>query len=203
MTTDEFIHNLKGDWQSQDDGAERVLHRLRRNRWTPHVMLGLEVLGAVGALLIGLWFAWAAAHREDQQLLLGLSAAVLLLSAPVLCIATVRARRAALSWGKETPESLLQIGIRRAEASLRVIRIGRWHLVILALFLAILWAAEVSGMIQAMEFLTFYTATCVIVSLLAWLWMASREKRLRGECDALIRLLAMMRTGDEHDSTSP
>jgi hypothetical protein len=195
--TDDFMRSLQHDWQSQDDGAARVLRRLRRNRWTPHVVLAFEILGCIGALLVGLWFAWTAVHSEDQQLLLALSAGVLLIAAPALCVASVRARRAALAWDSATPDALLRIGIRRAEASLRAVRIGRWHLAILAVFVAMLWVAEALHLIDAVGFLTLYSAVSLAASLLAWLWMSWREKRVRNERAACVRLLAIMQAGDD------
>jgi len=39
----------------------------------------------------------------------------------------------------------LRIGIRRAEALLRVLRIERWHIAIIAAFVATLWIVEALG----------------------------------------------------------
>lgn len=194
---DDFIRGLQSDWQSQEDGTVEILRRLQRNRWSPHVILALQIVGCLGALLVGVWFAWSAAHNEEQRLLLALSAAVLLIAAPTLCAASVKARRDGFAWANETPEAMLQIGIRRADATLRAIRIGRWHLAVLACFVAVLWAAEALGLIQAIEFLILYTAICVIASLLVGFWMVWREKRVRGERDACIRMLDIMHVSDE------
>jgi hypothetical protein len=191
---DSFICNLQGDWQSQDHDAARVLRRLRRNRWIPHIVLGTEILGCAFALLVGVWFAWIAAHTE--KLLFALSAA------PALCIASVMARRHSLAWDVETPESLLRVAIRRAEASLRAIRIGRWHIAIIAAFVITLWMVEALRFIHAIGFLMFYTTVCVVVSVASWLWMAWREKRVRGEHAACVRLLATLQVDNEMDPES-
>lgn len=189
---DNFIRSLQGDWQSQGHDAARVLRRLRRTRWVPHIVLGSEIVGCAVALLVGIWFAWIAAHTWEHKLLFALSAGVLLITAPGLCIASVIVRRHSLAWDAETPETLLQVGMRRTESSLSAIRIGRWHIAVIALFVTTLWILEAIGLIHAVDFLIFYTAVCVVVSAVAWLWMRWREKRLRGEHAALVRLLAAL-----------
>jgi uncharacterized membrane protein YedE/YeeE len=187
--SDEFIRSLQGDWQSQDHGADSVLRRLRRNRWTPHILLGAELAVFVLALAVGVWFAWQALRDSPQQLLFALSAGMILLTAPTLCVAGLRARRASLAWAAETPESLLKVGMRRAESSLRAIRVGRWHVAITGVFLAILWVCEALGVLHAMDFLVFYTVICVLVSAVAWLWMNRADRRARSERAACARLL--------------
>jgi hypothetical protein len=169
---------------------------LRRTRWMPHIVLGSEIVGCAFALLVGIWFAWVAAHTEEHELLYALSAGVMLIAAPGLCVATVIVRRHSLAWDAETPESLLHTGIRRTESSLSAIRIGRWHIAIIALFVTVLWILEAAGLIHAVGFLIFYTAVCVAASAVAWLWMTWREKRLRGEHAALVRLLAALKVDD-------
>jgi hypothetical protein len=189
---DNFIRSLQSDWQSHDHDAARVLRRLRRTRWIPHIVLGSEIVGCAFALLVGIWFAWVAAHTEEHKLLFALSAGVMLIAAPGLCVASVIVRRHSLAWDAETPETLLHVGIRRAESSLSAIRIGRWHIAIIALFVMTLWVLEAIGLIHAVGFLILYTAVCVVVSAVAWLWMRWREKRLRSEHAALVRLLAAL-----------
>ncbi len=189
---DNFIRSLQSDWQSQDHDAARVLRRLRRTRWMPHIVLGSEIAGCAVALFVGIWFAWVAAHTEEHKLLFALSAGVMLIATPALCAATVIARRHSLAWDAETPETLLRVGMRRAESSLSAIRIGRWHIAIIALFVTTLWVLEAIGLIHAFGFLIFYTAVCLILSTVAWLWMTWREKRLRLERAVLVRLLAAL-----------
>lgn len=190
--SDDFIRSLQGDWQSRDQDVSAALRRLRQTRWVPHLVLGAEVIGCAIALLVGIWFAWVAAHNEEHTLLFTLSAAIMLLAAPALCIASVVARRESLAWHAETPESILNVGIRRVESSLTAIRIGRWHVAIVALFVVALWLLQSIGLINAMKFLTFYTSVCLAISLTAWAWMRWREKRLRSERAALHRLLAAL-----------
>lgn len=193
---DDFILGLQHDWQAQEHDTAAILRRLRWNRWTPHIVLAVEMLGCAGALLVGLWFAWLAAHSEQHQVLFALSSGVILLTVPALAVFGVLARRAGLAWDAETPESLLRFGIRRAESSLRVIRLGRLHVAIVAAFVVTLWAAEVLSFIHVTEFLIFYTAVCFALSLVAWLWMTWREKRARGERAACARLLAALQSAD-------
>lgn len=189
---DNFIRSLQDDWQSRDRDVSDVLRRLHRTRWVPHVVLGTEIVGCAFALLVGIWFAWVAAHTQEHALLFTLSAAIMLLAAPALCIASVVVRRQSLAWDAETPESVLNVGIRRVESSLAAIRIGRWHIAIISIFVLTLWVLEAIGLLNAVQFLIFYTSVCMVVSIGAWVWMAWREKRLRSERAALARLLASL-----------
>jgi hypothetical protein len=197
---DDFLRGLQADWQSQANDADKVLRRLHRNRWTPHIVLGGEILVCALAFLVGLWFAWIAMHDEQHRLLFALSAAVMLLTAPALCVAGVMARRPSLAWDVETPESLLKVGMRRAESSLRAIRIGRWHVAIIAAFVTALWIAEALGFIDAIDFLLLYTSVCLVASVASWLWMRWRENRVRSEHAACIRLLAALQVDNRIDS---
>lgn len=196
---DDFIRSLRGDWQSQEYDAVKVLRRIHRNRWTPHIVLGAEMLVGAFAFLVGLWFAWTAAHDEQHKLLFALSAGVLLLTAPALCVAGAMARRPSLAWDAETPESLLNVGIRRAEASLRAMRIGRWSIAAIAVFVVTLWIVEALGLIHARNFLVIYTTVCLIVSVGSWLWMMWRERRVHSERAACVRLLAALQVDNGGD----
>jgi hypothetical protein len=200
--SDNFIRALRGDWQAQDHGATAVLQRVRRNRWTPHVVLAAELAGCVFAVLVGLWFAWMALQDQEQKLLFALSAAVLLLTAPALAVAGFRARRASLAWADETPESLLKVAMGRADATLRAIRVGRWHLAIIAIFVTMLWVIEALGFLHAIDFLVLYTAICLGVSVVAWVWMRRGEKRARGEIAACTRMLAALQVDSPGEGIS-
>lgn len=191
--TDELILSLQREWQSQDYDASHVLRRLRRARWTPHLVFALEVIGCCLALGVGVWFAWMATHQSEHKLLLALSAAVLLVAVPVLGIATALARRPSLAWDDETPESILRIGILRADASLRAMRVGRWHIAVVAAFVVLLGALQLLKLIDALEFLFLYASVCAVVSLGSWIWMAWRIRAVRAERDACVRLLATLR----------
>jgi hypothetical protein len=192
--SDDLIRSLQKDWQSQEYDASHVVRRLRRARWMPHIVLGFEMLGCCVALTVGAWFAWVAMHQSDHKLLYTLSAALLLITAPVLGVASALARRPGLAWDEETPESILRIGIRRAEASLRAMQVGRWHIAIVAMFVALLWTLELMNIIHARQFLVIYSSVCLVVSAGAWVWMIWRSRSVRAERDECRRLLASLRS---------
>lgn len=194
---DDFIRDLRSDWQSQDHDVTNALQRLRRNRWTPHLALAVELSACALALSTGLWFAWVAAHDEEQRILFVLSAAVSLITAPALGVASLIARRRSFAWDAESPETLLLVGVRRVDASLRAIRIGHWHVGTVAVFVAVLWIAQALSFIRAIEFLVLYTAVCVVVCVASWLWMMRREKQLRSEQAAYLSLLAKLQVDGE------
>jgi hypothetical protein len=191
--TDDLIRRLQSDWQSQEIDATEIVHRLRRTRWVPHLVLGLEILACCLASGVGVWFAWVANHHPEHRLLYTLSAVILLISAPVLAVASALARRASLGWHDETPESILRIGLRRTEASLRAMRVGHWHIAIIAGFVAVLWACQWLELIDAFEFLILYSSVCLVVALGSWLWMRWRARAVTAERNAYVRLLTEFR----------
>src|SRR5262249_41170114 len=156
-TMDDYFGSLQADWRAQPDETAAVLRRLRWHRWTPHLVLAAEMLGLALALLVGGWFAWLATQLEAHRLLVGLSAAIMLLAIPPFAIATVIARRASLGWDEQTPEALLRTGMRRAESALQTMRLGRWHIAVVAAFVALLWIVEALGLMHERGFLIFYT----------------------------------------------
>lgn len=134
-----------------------------------------------------------AAHQAEHKLLFALSAAVLLVAAPAMAVAIAMARRASLAWHDETPESILRIGIRRADSALQAMRVGRWHLASIAAFTLVLWVLQAAGLIQALQFLVFYTALSLAVALASLGWMAWRSRKLTGERETCVRLLEALR----------
>ena len=194
---DDFIRDLRGAWQSQDHDVTAALQRLRRNRWTPHLVLAMEISVCMLSLATGVWFAWVAAHNEQHRILFALSAAVLLITAPALAVASLLARRHSFAWDAVSPEALLRVGLHRAEASLRAIRIGRWHIAIVAVFVAVLWIAQALGFVRAIDFLVLYTAVCAVVCVGSALWMRLRERQLRSEHAAHLSLLAKLQVEGE------
>ena len=55
-------------------------------------------------------------------------------------------------------------------------RVGRWHVAIIAGFVAVLWTCQLLELIDAVEFLVFYSSVCLAVSLGSWLWMVWRAR---------------------------
>lgn len=190
---DDDIRQLQRDWQSQEYEVSHVVRRLRRARWTPHLVFAIELIGGCFAVGIGIWFAVMAAQQAEHKLLLGLSAAVMLIAVPLLGIATAFARRPSLAWDGETPESVLRIGIQRAEATLRTLQLWRWHIAVVAGFVALLATLQFLEIIDAFEFVVLYASICLVVSLGSWAWLRRRTRTVRAERDACVRLLNSLR----------
>jgi hypothetical protein len=197
---DDFLRQAQADWRAQESGAEPVLHRLRRGRWTPHALVGLDIAGCTFMAGAGLWLAWIAIRAAHHEILFAVSAAVLLASAPVIAVAAVLARRAALHWEDKTPEDILRIGVARADSSLNALRLVRWQIATLVAFVAVLWSLEAIGLLNAFGFLLFYTSVCIVSAILWILWCRWRQARLVRERAACVRLLAEFGGGDEPEA---
>ena len=191
---DEFLEELQTSWRGQDVALSDTLSRLRRQRWRPHLALGFELLATAVTMGVGLWFAWLAVPLKS--LLFGVSAAILLIAAPALAVGAWLARKSTLRWEEETPETLLISGMRRADASLKVLRLGRVHLALIVAFVGVLWVLELGGLIGARSFLVIYTLICGATVALYLPWIAWREKRVNQERAVCRRLLDDLREGD-------
>ena len=189
--TDEFLEELQSSWRGQQVALADVEARLRRQRWRPHVALGLELLGTAVVMGVGVWFAVTGFRLGS--LLLGMSAAILLIAAPALAVAAWLARKDTLRWEMETPETVLTAGLKRADASLKVLRLGRVHLAVIGAFVAILWATQWAGWIDATDFLVIYTLICAATAAVYLPWLAWRERRVRKERAECQRLLDDLR----------
>jgi MFS family permease len=195
---DDFLQEAQGDWRlqpaSQGPAIDRIRRRLRRTRWLPHLLMGLEIMGGVIAIFLGLWFASMA--REQRDLLFTLSAAVMLLVAPSLVLASIMARR---RWEDETPESILRTSLARTDASLAAVRLGRWHCAVIAGFVVLLWITQAAGLIDAKRFLLFYTTVCAAILLFYLPWLSWRKWRLLQERKNCQRLLEDLQASDITD----
>jgi hypothetical protein len=192
--TDEFLEELQSSWRGQDVALAEVQARLRRQRWRPHLALGYELLCTAVVMGVGVWFALMAVRLGS--LLFAMSAAVLLIAAPALALAAWLARKDTLRWEEETPESVLVSGMRRAEASLKVLRLGRVHMAVIGAFVLVLWATELGGLIDARDFVVLYTLICAAMAAFYLPWIAWREKRVNQERAECQRLLDDLRAGD-------
>ncbi len=211
--TDEFIRELQTRWRTQPVDGASVVARLRRERGTPRLLLGLEIVQAVVGILSGVVFVWlaldasllarwlggliearfaspeeATGYLRTLRILLGAGGAVMLTTVPPLAWAAISARRAGLAWENETPESVLRAGLRRADSSLRANRIGRWHVFVLLAFVAGLWALPLVGLTPVLV-----VASMTLIYLLSiapfWIWLDLRRERLRREIETCLGLL--------------
>jgi hypothetical protein len=185
--TDDFLLEAQANWRRQDAGFVDVQAHLRRTRLIPIAILVLELLGAAIGLAVGVWFAWVAA--VSGELIFALSAIVMIGAMPPVAVATVLARRNSLRWEDETPDSVLRVGLRRAEATLAAIRISRWGVVVIVAFNAVLWAFQLAGLLDALDFLTLYSSASAATCIAGLLWLSWRQKRVVREHAACQRLL--------------
>lgn len=185
--TDDFLRDAQERWRGHNSDYETVRRRLRRTRWAPHALLGLEFLGAAAAFAVGLWFLATALTTRDP--LFGLSALVMLGALPALTMVSFWARRGTLRWEVETPEGVVRHGLRRAEASLQAIRVGYWGATLVAGFVLVLWLAELAGAIHARDFLILYTAVSAAICGPYLLYLGWRRRHVLRERAACLRLL--------------
>ncbi|MFO1186271.1 MAG: hypothetical protein U1E87_01710 [Alphaproteobacteria bacterium] len=186
--TDPFLQDLQQDWRRQDANVGEISRRLRRARFVPHLLIGLEILGglvgfATGVLLLFRWI-------ETGETLFLFATPVLLFGLPAIAIAAWRARRGSLRWEDETPESVLRTALARGEASLRAIQVGRLSVYTLAGFAVALWIAMGFGIIAHLTFVLWYSALCFLAATLTWGWLEFRTRRVRRQVAACRGALA-------------
>ncbi len=213
--TDDFIRELQADWLAQPVDKTLIVGRLKRGRWTPRVLFWLELLQGVAGLAGGVLFVWLAMDADVLALLFdgsirarpeslltlrsvfAVSGVVLLTTTPPLVWGALQARRGSLKWEDETPEGVLRVGVRRAVASLQANRVGRWHVWVLAAFVALLWGLVIVGFAPA-YLVAFMTVTYAIIIAPLWLWLDLRRERVRRELETCLQLLQQY-PGDRPD----
>jgi hypothetical protein len=94
----------------------------------------------------------------------------------------------------------LRIGILRADATLRAMRVGWWHIATVAGVVVVLWVLQWLRFLDAERFLVLYSSVCFIASLGSGLWMRWRTRAVLRERAACTRLLAELSTGLDADA---
>jgi hypothetical protein len=185
--TDDFIASLKADWDRQTAETQVIL--LRRRRWTPHLLLAADALGAIALTAGGLGFATAAVRFGD--LLYVLSAIAMLLFALPLVLVGIRMRWRALDWDDETSAGVLASYLRRLGATEQIVRLSRRGAYTLLALAGAVWMGEGAGIIrQPTPILAVITGTWMMAGAIWLCWVRSRLARIGRErrgCEALLR----------------
>jgi MFS family permease len=148
----------------------------------------------IAAMLAGVWFAYLSWQLTSPMF--GMLAVLLVLAGPALAVAVVVARPDASGEEGESPESLLVDGIRRTDAALRIVKLGRAHVGVICSYVVILWLCEAGGMVSLKGFLVFFTFACAVTAIAYLPWLASRERRLYEERAALQQRLGEIEAGE-------
>ncbi len=86
--------------------------------------------------------------------------------------------------------SVLRTALRRSEASLRVIRFGRWQLAVICAFVLVLWVACALGLIRERWFVIFYSLVS-LATVVPWFFgLRAYERRVlaeRANCERLLQ----------------
>ncbi len=192
--SDDFLLEAKAAWRREQPDVAAIRLRLRRTRWAAHAVLTIEAIGGLLGFAVGVYF-FALASRT-HELLYTLSALMMLVGMPLTMTASIRARRPSLRWEDETPRDVVVTALRRAEATLQSIRIGRWGVAAICVFVVALWLVQAGGAIRAAGFLRLYTAATIAICVPYWLYLRHRFGRASRERTSCLRLLAELEQAD-------
>jgi hypothetical protein len=135
----------------------------------------------------GVWLAFNAWQLASQRL--GMLSVALLLSAPMLAVAVILSRPAgSTAHGNSLGGNLID-AIHRVDASLRIVRLCRAHIGVAGSFVFVLWYCQLTGYVDLMDFLVFYTAACAVAAMACLPWLAACERRLYDDRAEYRRLL--------------
>jgi len=184
---DNFITGLQSDWTHQAVDVNSIRRTLRRSRWTPHILLCVEVLAWLIVCAAGTGFVLTALRTKDM--IVAISGLTLVVSAPAFIVATVLARLDSLRWGQETPQGVLRHALRRIDASAQMLRIHRWNIYGVLSLDALLWIGVLVGAIEPTRFLWGVSGMWIAACALTWVWVQWRARRLsseRAQCQKLL-----------------
>jgi len=159
----------------------------------PHWRIALLVIAA-GAMTTGAWLAFVA--WKSGSLSLAMWAVILLLGSPALAAAAWLARRRELPCDAESPPHLLNDGERHADMSLRLIRSARAHAFVALSYTVVLWVCQATGLIDARDFVWFYTLISVVAAAAYLPWLARHERRVNEQRQNCRRLLKDFKTAN-------
>ena len=181
------IKEMQADWRNQTIELETVRRSFHRWRFRTYAMIALDVVCVLVALVAGIAFALAGLKAHD--LFLGLSSLILLLACPLFVFWIVRARRIGLNWTNMTPEGTLRFALSRSTAVATILKVGYWNGLALLVFVGLVWACALAGLISHLYPLVFMSIVWVVVASAAIIWtrwrrMINARERLR--CEQLL-----------------
>jgi hypothetical protein len=164
-----------------------VEHHARRRRQFLRLAWNFALVFVASAMGAGVWLAYIAWQLASQQL--GMLSVALLLSAPMLAVAVILARRAG-STGQGNPlASDFLDAIHQVDDSLRIVRLCRAHVGVACSYVFVLWFCQLAGYFRLLHFLVFYTVACSVAAAACLPWLAARERRLYDDRSEYRRLL--------------
>lgn len=162
-------------------------HHARRRRQFVRLAWNFALVFVAAAMGAGAWLAFIAWQLGSQRL--GMLSVALLLSAPMLAVTVIPARSAASTGQGNSLASDLIDGIHRVDDSLRIVQLCRAHVGVAVSFVFVLWFCQLTGYVDLLEFLLFYTVACALAAVTCVPWLATRERRLYDDRAEYRRLL--------------
>ncbi len=147
----------------------------------------LALVLAIAAIVAGVWLAFLCWKLSSPMS--GMWAVMLVLAGPALAVAVIVVRPEAPGNPGEPPESVLVDRLHRADASLRIVGLGRAHVGVIGSYVVILWICETAGMVSLKGLLVFLTFACAMTAAAYLPWLGARERRLHEERAELRRRL--------------
>lgn len=139
---------------------------------------------AMAAALVLAYLAW-----QRPSLPLALVSLLLLFTAPLFAVAASLARNRQLEPAHAAPPHAFVDALSRAEFALRLIKVARAHVCVLAAHALMMWICQASGLIDAPHWVAGYLVI-VVVSLAGYLpWLGHRERDAGERCGDLRRRL--------------
>jgi hypothetical protein len=164
------------------------------SRWRVSVVSwawDLALAMAMAAMAAGVWFAFLCWKLSSPMF--GIFAVLLIFVGPALAVAIVVVRPDAPAEPGDSPASLLVERIRRADAAVKIVGLGRAHVGVIGSYVVILWICETAGMVSLKGLLVFLTFACAMTAVAYLPWLGTRERRLYEELAEFQRQLGELR----------
>lgn len=194
MTSDDFLSELRADWQRTPVDLEQMRRRAARHRRFAAFYHLFGVVGVVTAVVLGAGFAIEAAQLRDP--LMAVAAAAFLVSVPLFVVELVEGRRDRRLRYDDTQRGVLLQARQQVRFSRRLLRGGRWSAMILASAAAIVMLLVLAGRAE-LEVALPIVSVWAAAALLVWTWQAWRAPRLDREAKRCDRLLAELDAAED------
>jgi hypothetical protein len=186
--SDDFLDRARANWRDSDEELEQMANTLRRKYVLSKLAFPMELVGAGIAVGAGVYLMLV--DFGPYAVMARLAGAILLVAVPMLTAVSWFVRRAHPVWESETAEGVLRYAGRRLDVVERLVRLARWHALVLAGFVAALWAFALTGQLPMDMMLAGFTVFYLGIAGATYAWTHWRLAKLAREREQVKALLA-------------
>jgi hypothetical protein len=185
MTNDDFLGELRADWQRQAIDVKGLATRISARKRRAQLVIGFNLAGVAALTLLATWFSFVALREGNA--LFGVGALAMFVAVPVTLFEMLDFRRANRLRYEDSPTGLLAQARHQAVVTRRHLRSCRLAALLLIGAALAAWALVPAGLAR-FDIVLSVTAIWAATAFLTWAWQIWRDGRLVAEIAGYDRL---------------